>query len=310
MYHTKVCYENYKFDPRAVAVMLYNMSICKWGPMIMSNNAKNEITVNLDKSCTKLMYHGNFELVKDDITCSEEWICIQKNLNRLDGVTILIIKDILKLYPLKLLSIISAILSFPIDYDVKHIILSHVFINLEKSTTFYAYVGDEWRQFYVAFGQKCHYVAKIMTQEIIIKQLIDHFVTTKMDSDVNIMCTSESFTAFILHNEKRCCADFTFLTFDHASHKITMYLFDVSDEHIDGIHDDILCPSIINDDCDPINVNKLPFNFNKMHKCTIIFHSNDNTFKLTKKCINLLVSGIVGKLKYYGLEYENDNLFC
>ena len=126
------------------------------------------------------------------------------------------------------------------------------------------------------YGNACHYPVKFIRQEHLMKKMIDYFVTTKMST--NVVCMSESFTAFILRNEKSSIRnlDFTLLTFDHYD-RVSLYLFDT--DLTKYYHQ---------------NMGYNPhFDLKNMHNCTTIFYSNDDTYQPTKEYIDSLIDKVI-----------------
>src|SRR5579863_10209371 len=181
MYHTNIYCERYHPTPQIIATILHKLSTNNYGSIYVNNN----VTFIIDKSGAKLQYRNKFEPIMNKsishISCSEEWIFIQKILNQLDEVTKLYITDILNSYPSKLLLIISAILSFPENCDIKCLMLSHFFVNLDEPIKMYTWINNKWTLFCVSFGNTCNYLYKFKAREHVMKKLINYFVTTKMN---------------------------------------------------------------------------------------------------------------------------------
>lgn len=279
MMYQKIYCEYQYLDPPMIAKILFNISINKRGFVRVNDNA----TIFFDNSCTNLLHYDILHQQSGYLVCvitySTEWLFIQKFMNSLNEMIKYIMIDILNLCSFKLLSIIDAVLSFPVNDDIKFVIMSNIFTNLRGPVKFYAPINNKWIPFCVEFGGTCNYLTKITAKESVIKKLMNRFITTRMDRHSNIMCTSESFTAFILFND-HIRADFTMLTFDHDSDKISMCLFDKS----------------LNKCQRTYTIFGSPFDQRKLHYCTTIFCSDNNVYKLTKSCTELLIDRVIESL--------------
>ena len=239
---------------------------------------------------------------------------IQKILHRLDSSTKMNILNTINEFTSNVLSIFSAILLLPVNDDIICIIISNIFTHLKGPTRYHTFINKKWALFCSSFGKTCNYVTKHVVQDNIMKKLMNHFITTKMDSFVNIMCASKMFTIFILFNEYYYI-NFTFLAFDNESDNVVMSPFDVSHEHDCKNHEHLICPyyELTSSYYFHDNVDRIPFNFNKMYHCDDIYYSDDNMFNLSKSRKNLLISKIIKvlskKFKHRHLGYGNINLF-
>lgn len=205
--------------------------------------------------------------------------------------------SVLKLCSHKLLLIIDTILSFPVNSDIKYVITTNLFTNFEAPTNFYSLINYDRAIFCVEFGGVCHYLAKFTTHDNLMKRLFNYFVTTKMRK--NIMCTSESFTAFILRNIY-VHVDYTILTFDHNSNKCSIYLLDTNP----------------NRDYSPYIGRKTYFDLKIMYDCATIFYpvnidqiTNDDTYHSTKEHIDSLIDRIIKILSetFDGAHFYTEN---
>ena len=279
MLRSKICCEQKMLHPTIIAKLLFNMSINKYG----FTHVDDDTTIIFNNLRFNLLYHDVTNLTNGytifPITYSVEWLFIQKLLNQLDDTIKSHMVNILKLYPSKLLSIINAILSFSLNYDIFCIITTNIFTNIEKPTTLYTIIHNKWAPFCIEFGKTCNYIAKFTMQKRIIKRLVNCFMTAKIDQNKNIMCISESFTVCILYNE-RSNINFTMLAFDHDSDKVYMCSVDTSPCNFYSFE----------------AVTRSPFDFKKIYDCITIYHSTDNTYKLSKKRKNLLINGMIRSL--------------
>lgn len=215
MYHQKIYCEYNNFSPAIVATMLHNISTKKYGFVNYDN-----IQICLSKynsqllKCDVLHTINVFESIP--ITFSEEWVQIQTILNELDGTTKFNIIATLKKYPTKLLLIFSTILSFIVTNDSKYMIISKTFNNFEPPINYYVLDNCKCNIFFTCFGGTRDYIIQFKRNNNIAKKVIDHFVTTKMDSNTNIMCISNTCVLCILYNVN-CQAKFTFLSYYYES---------------------------------------------------------------------------------------------
>ena len=277
MIHLKIRCGHKILNPQSVAKILYNISTNNYGFV----HVDNYTAIFYDNLRFNLLCYDVPDSLNEypifPITYSIEWLFIQKTLNQLDRTTKTNMMIILSGYPSKLLSIIDAILSFPINYDIICIIITNIFANIDKPTILYAYFNNEWILFCVEFGKTCNYLVNFTSHEHVIRRLINYFITIQtVKKNVNIMCTSESFTVLALYNESTH-ADFTMLAFDHNSGKISACLFDT----ISGKY------------CSTSAVSCSPFELKKIYNCFVIYDSNDNMQKLTSKRKTLLIDRIV-----------------
>ena len=243
-------------------------------------------------------------------------IFAQTMLDQLDISTKLNILDILNQFTLNVISIFSAIISFSVDDDIKYIIISIIFTNLEGPIKYYTSVNKKWVPFCVSFGKTCNYLLKFNAQENIMKTIMNHFIMTNMDNSVNIMCISKSFVAFILYNyPEYTCAKFTFLAFDRKSSELSMCTFDkLIEQYCTTLRiDHGACPFNKNGFFQSRVPNKAPFELNNMYTCDVLYYSDNNTYTLAKKHKNQLVDQIMRSLstriKTYAYSHENNNLF-
>ena len=242
---------------------------------------------------------------------SEELTCIQKILKQLDASTKLIIIDTLNGFTLNVLSIFDVILTFPIINDIKCFIITMMFTNLGGPIKYYTSVNNKWVPFCISFGKSCNFLLKFDAQELVMNKLMTHFISTKMDKSVNIMCVSKLFAAFILHNDpKYTCAKFTFLTFDRISDKVSMCVFDELTKF------DCKSPTPHHNTC-PFNVRSfyrhhgpvdLTFELNNMYVCDVIYCPDERIYTLTKTHKNQLINKIIKMLSrinnYCGYKYN------
>ena len=295
--HPKIRCEYKTFTPQIIAKTLYNISTNQYEFIYVDNHT----TIYFDNLHFNLLCYDVPDSLNGypifPITYSVEWIFIQKTLNQLDDITKSNIMIILSGYPSKLLSIIDAILSFPINYDIICIIITNIFANIGEPTTLYTQLNNEWTLFCVEFGNTCNYHVKFMIQDNIVRRLINHFITIKMDkTKANIMCTSESFTALMLYNEY-IFADFTLLVFDHNSGKISTCL----------LH------SISSARCSNFVISKSPFEIKKMYFCAVTYDLDNDTHKLTRErkilLINKIIETLSEKIEKRTWRIENNELF-
>lgn len=291
----KVHCEHKSLNPRIIATILYNISTDNYG----FTHVDNKSTAYFDNSHLNLLCYDVPDLpngyITHTITYSAEWLFLQKILNHQDDKVKSYMIDILNTYPSKLLLIIDAIISSPVNQDIKFIIASNIFANLEKPIKLYASINSKLTLFCMGFDKSCNYLVKFTRQEHIIKKLLNYFITTKMDTKVNIMCTSESFTACILFNH-HTKVDFTILTYDHNSDIVSMCVFDKL-PNVDRFIDCVI---------------GLPFKRDNLYNCTMIFHSDDNMFKLSKEKTKSLTNRIIKSLesiKTHSWYLGNNDLF-
>ena len=221
MIYPKIYCERDVLSYQHIIKILHNISINEYGFTHVDNNT---ITFLDNLGCTLLYYDVTNSINKYStfpITCSTEWLFIQTLLNQLDGTTKSNIINALKECPHKMLLIINTALSLPVNYDIKCIIISNIFINFEALIKFYTIINETLLPFCVKFGRVCELI-RPTTQNDIIKKLMNHFALTKMDKYANIMCISESFTICMVYNEYNNF-NFTMLTFDNASDKVSIY---------------------------------------------------------------------------------------
>ena len=279
MIHPKIHCEHKTLNPQSVAKILCNISTSNYGFV----HVDNYTAIFYDNLRFNLLCYDVPDLLNGypiyPITYSIEWLFIQKILNQLDDTIKSHMVNILKLYPSKLLSIIDAILSFPLNYDIFCIMTTNIFTNIEKPTILCTIMHNTWRPFCIEFCKTCNYIAKFTIQEHIVKILINYFMTTKIDQNKNIVCISESFIVCILYNE-RSNINFTMLAFDHDSDKVYMCSVDT--------------PPCTFYSFEAVTIS--PFDFKKIYDCVTIYHPNDNTYKLSKKRKNLLINGMIRSL--------------
>ena len=297
MLQPKICCEHKSFTSRIIAKIIFNISINQYGFIHIDNST----TIFYDSSRFNLLCYDVPDLQNGystfPITYSSEWLLIQNILNNIDTISRkLDMITIFNEYSSKFLSIIDAILTFPLNCVTKCVIISNIFVDLNKPIKLYTSINNEWIPFCVLFGNTCNYLVKVIPQRNIMTKLINHFVTTKMDKNANIMCTSEQFTAFILFN-KWSSIQFTILMFNHNSEKFSMYPLDTSQyKYYSRSH-----------------ISHLPFDINEMYGCVVLFQSSDNTHKLTKENKRLLISKIIEslskKMETHAWNVENNDLF-
>ena len=282
MLYSKISCEHKMLNSQTITKTLFNMATNKYGFI-----HDNDITIFFDKS--HLLCYDISDLPSRyatyPITYSAGWLFIQKLLNQLDETTKSYIITIINLYPSKLLSIIDAILSFPVNHDIICVMVTIIFTNLEKPTVLCTLINNKWVPFCIKFGKTCDYLINFTMGKNVMKQLINQFMATKMDKDVDIMCASEFFTTFILYNEFYHIK-FTMLIFDRICNKVYMCLIDTNFPPLEG-------STTLGKFCSTIVVDTPLFDFKKMYYCTDIYYSSDNTFKLAKKRKNLLINRII-----------------
>lgn len=227
MHHQKIYCEYTKLNPRIIATILRNTSINKWGYIY----ADYDTIIFLDKSHSRLLHYNIFNKMNEyemfPIIYSEEWICIQRFLNSLDNQTNTNILKSLNMYPTKILLMIDVILSFPVNFDIKYIILTKLFTRFKQPMRLFTVVDDKWIPFCVCIDGTCNYLIKFKTHERNMKTLINDFITSKMNYDVNMMYISDSTVTFILYNDY-CSIKFTILVFDYINDHLSMYPLDIS----------------------------------------------------------------------------------
>ena len=236
------------------------------------------------------------------ITLPMKQTLIQRILDQLDMLTKLNVLDILNQFALNVLSIFDVIISSPVDNDIKCIIISIIFTDLGEPVKYYTSVNKKWVPFCVSFGKTCNYLLNFDAQENVMKTIMNHFITTKMDKSVNIMCISKSFAAFILHNDsKHTCANFTFLAFDRKLSKLFMCAVDKSTEHCCTLinYSHATCPfnySSFYQHCIP---GQAHFELRNMYMCDVIFYSSDNRYTLGQKHKNQLINKVSSSQKAF-----------
>ena len=152
MYYSKVHCNQYDFDSKTVSTILYNVSINATGFIyydtyytIHLNNA--QLNMLLSSQIIKSREYSDIP-----ITYSIDWIMVQKFLNQLDPVSTSNMIKFMDTFSKKILSILDAILSLPMNCDIKLIILSFMFINSRKLTTFSTIINSESKIICAHFG--------------------------------------------------------------------------------------------------------------------------------------------------------------
>src|SRR5579863_6043891 len=160
MLYPKISCEYKTFSPQTIVETLRNISTNNYGFIHVDIST----TIIFDNLRLNLLRYDGSNLLNGytiyPIMSSVKWVFIQKLLNQLDKTIKSCVSNILSSHPSKLLSIIDATLSFPVNYDIFCIIITNVFTSLEKMITLYIPINNKWTPFCMLIGEKCEFLVK------------------------------------------------------------------------------------------------------------------------------------------------------
>lgn len=276
MYYPKIYCEHHNFDPKVIGIILYNISTNVIG--FIHNNV--DYVIYRDTTQLKLLQSNMVnKIYEHEIIYSEDWVLMQRYLNKLKYEVTSNIIYYMKYGSKEILSIIDAVLSFPMNSDIKFIIMSNIFTNSDILVRISTVIDYKSQYLCVYFGGMCKYNFNLATGGAIIKKLIDYYVTTNMRKKIKLMCVFGSFT-ILMFNNLYSREDFTILIFNHDTNKVTMYPFCVNGGCIGNYYgyDGIKYVSRF---------------INNMHECTIIRELNFNSRVI------LDIKSLIEKIKHH-----------
>ena len=276
MYYPKVYCDNYILSPKLVSIILYKISNNADGFMYHDTN----YVIYLKNTQLKVLSFNTIDQINPhtniSISYSEDWIMIQKFLNKFDDDVALHMQRFLNQYSKELFSIIDAILSLPMNRDIKLIIMSKTFTNLSKITKISTVIDKYPRYFCVYFGDIHKYHFKLTNKGVVIKKLLDHYmITSNIYDNTKIMYVSELYIALMVNN-LYSRTEFTILMFENETNKFTIYP---------------LCINVMCTDC--------YFRERAVNTITNISNSIDFCTVICEPKFTLNVKPLIKKMKHY-----------
>ena len=213
---------------------------------------------------------------------------IQLFLNKLDHVSTSNMIKFMNVFSKKILSILDAILSLPMNCDIKSIILSFMFINSRKLIMFSTIINHESEIMCAYFGDMiCEYRSKHTTKGLAVRKILNHVATLDLEVATRIMCICKQFTTLMFNNQ-HSTKMFMILMIDNNTNMVSLYPLCIGEMVLKRAIS-IFCVLIDYwiDCCDVIN--------------TIIY---DDGNKLNN--INSLIENIKCSIRSFGLSFQND----
>src|SRR5579863_3187076 len=223
MYYSKVHCNQYDFDSKTVSTILYNVSINATGFIYYDTY----YTIHLNNAQLNMLLSSQIirsrEYSDIPITYSIDWIMVQKFLNQLDPVSTSNMIKFMDTFSKKILSILDAILSLPMNCDIKLIILSFMFINSRKLTTFSTIINHESEIMCAYFGDMiCEYRSKHTTKGLAVRKILNHVATLDLEVATRIMCICKQFTTLMFNNQ-HSTKMFMILMIDNNTNIVSLY---------------------------------------------------------------------------------------